>query len=91
MLLDGLLVVAVAATWLGVAGFARLRAPLDRLHCLSFINIVAGAAVSAAAFASDGFSDRSLTVLFIVALNLLTGAAMAHATGRALLQRARPE
>ena len=87
MLLDALLVLMVGAAWLGVAGFAQLRTPLDRMHCVTFVNVVAGTALSAAAFASDGVSYRSLTVLFIVALNLFTGAALSHATGRALVQR----
>jgi len=91
VLLDSLLVAGVAATWFGVAGFARLRAPLDRLHCVSFVNLVAGTALAAAAFANDGLSNRSLTVLFIVALSVLTGAATAHATGRAFMQRGAAE
>jgi hypothetical protein len=39
------------------------------------------------AFVSDGASNRSLTILFIVVLNLLIGAGMSHATGRAFMQR----
>jgi multicomponent Na+:H+ antiporter subunit G len=87
MLVHALLVAVVGTTWFGVAGFARLRAPLDRLHCVTFLNLVAGAELTAAAFVSDGVSNRSLTILFIVVLNLLIGAGMSHATGRAFMQR----
>jgi multicomponent Na+:H+ antiporter subunit G len=91
LLIDALLVATAGAGWFGVTGFARLRTPLDRIHCVTFVNLVAGAALAAAAFTSDGVSNRSLTVLFIVALNLLAGAAMSHAMGRVFLQRGTPE
>lgn len=42
MLIDVLLSLLVAVTWLGCVGFARLRAPLDRLHCAAFVNATAG-------------------------------------------------
>lgn len=87
MLIDALLAALVGTTWFGVVGFARLRAPLDQLHCVTFLNLVAGSELTAAAFVSDGVSNRSLTVLLLVALNLLIGAAMSHATGRAFVRR----
>lgn len=86
---DILLGIAVLACWLGAAGFLRVRTALDRLHCVSFVNVVAGAAVAAAAFVSDGDSDRALKVLIVVAAALLSGAGLAHATGRALVERGR--
>jgi multicomponent Na+:H+ antiporter subunit G len=87
IVVDALLAAMVVATWIGVAGFARFRTPLDRLHCVSFVNLVAGIFLTVAAFISDGLTNRSLTVLFLVVLGLLNGAATAHATGRAFLQR----
>ena len=82
-----LLAILVLAAWLGCVGFARLRAPLDRMHCVAFVNATSGSALTIAAFVSDGVSDRALKVLLITGLSLLTGAAMSHATGRALLLR----
>ncbi len=87
VLVDILLALAVLMSWLGCIGFARLRSPLDRLHCATFVNTASGLAITAAAFAADGISARAGTVLLIAALALLLGAALAHAAGRALLLR----
>ncbi len=85
--IDGLLAIVVLATWLGCAGYARLRTPLDRMHCVAFVNATAWVALTAAAFVSDGCSGRALKILAITVVNLLAGAAMSHATGRAVLLR----
>ena len=85
--IDVLLVVVVLSAWLGCAGFARLRAPLDRMHCIAFVNATSGLALTIASFVSDGLSTRSLKVLLITGLGLLAGAAMSHAIGRSLLLR----
>ena len=87
IVLDVLLAVVVLAAWLGGAGFLRLRSPLDRMHCVAFVNAVAGVALTVAAFVSDGASDRALKILLFTVVSLLTGAAMSHAIGRALLLR----
>jgi multicomponent Na+:H+ antiporter subunit G len=86
-IVDALLAVAVGACWLGAAGFLFLKAALDRLHCVSFVNAAAGLAVAAAAFVADGPSDRAFKILVMTAAVLVAGAALAHATGRALVQR----
>ena len=88
-LIDVLLGLLVAVTWLGCLGFARLRTPLDRLHCAAFVNAAAGALLTAGAFAADGPSVRAFKVLLMVAVSLLAGAALSHAAGRALLYRGR--
>ena len=85
--LDGLLGLAVLSAWLGCAGFLRLRTALDRMHCVAFVYATAGSALTVAAFVSDGASDRALKVLLLTVAGLVTGAAMSHATGRALLLR----
>ncbi len=82
-----LLGVLVLSAWLGCAGFARLRSPLDRLHCVTFVNAACGAALAVVAFVADGASDRAFKILLLVAAALLSGAALAHATGRALVLR----
>ena len=60
---------------------------LDRMHCVTFLNATAGLAATVAAFVADGFSDRALKMLLITIVALVTGAALAHVTGRAVLIR----
>ena len=85
--IDGLLLLAVLMAWLGCLGFARLRTPLDRLHCVAFVNATTGVAVLLAAWLEDGASIRCCKVLLIIGIALVSGGAMSHATGRAVLQR----
>ncbi len=82
-----LLALVVLSAWLGCAGFARLRSPLDRMHCVAFVYATAGSALVLAAFIADGLSGRALKILLVVASSLLTGAATSHAIGRALVLR----
>ena len=84
-----LLAVLVGVTWLGCLGFARLRTPLDRLHCAAFVNVAGGAVLVAVAFLADGSSIRAWKVLAMVLAGMLGGAALSHAAGRALLYRDR--
>ncbi len=85
--IDALLAVAVLAGWLGAFGSARLRAPLDRLHGVAFVNWTLLPALAAAAFVADGASGRAFKLLLLAVLSVLTGAATSHATGRALVAR----
>ncbi len=78
-----LLAIAVAASWLGCLGFARLAYAFDRLHCTTFIGVAAGFPVLLASFAERGADTSVLKVLLLVTCALLNGAALAHATGRA--------
>lgn len=87
VVVDVLLGIVVLAVWLGCAGFARLSAPLDRLHCVAFVNATAGIALTVVAFVADGASTRALKILLITVVSLLGGAALSHASGRALLLR----
>ena len=82
------LLVVVGATWLGCLGFVRLRTPLDRLHCVTFVNVAAGTALCIAAFLADGASTRALKILLTVIVSVCYGAALSHASGRALWLRA---
>lgn len=77
----------VAAAWLASAGFVRLRTPLERIHCVTFVNAGCGSALFAASLAGEGFSNRTGNILFVVAINLLGGAAGSYAVGRALRVR----
>ena len=82
-----LLGLGVLAAWLGCAGFARMRSPLDRMHCVAFVNATSGVCVLLAAALTEGPTTRVFKILLIVGIGLLAGAAMSHATGRALLLR----
>ena len=78
---------AVAAAWLGCLGFLRLRDPLDRLHCVTFCNVVGGFMLLIAALLHDGVASRPLKILLIWVITVIAGAATSHATGRAILAR----
>jgi multicomponent Na+:H+ antiporter subunit G len=81
------LLAAVAVSWLGCIGFAGFRSPYDRLHCVTFVAVTAGFFVTLAAFIADGLSDRALKILLFFLLTLANGAAVAHASGRAVARR----
>lgn len=87
IVIEALLTVMVLSAWLGCAGFARLRSPLDRMHCVTFVNATSGTALVIIGFVADGPSDRAFKILLVAGVSLLAGAAMSHATGRALLLR----
>lgn len=87
VVIDALLILAVLNTWLGCLGFVRLRTAFERLHCVTFVNAGAGLPIVVAAFVADGASDRALKILLLACLQLLAGAALAHASGRVLLLR----
>jgi multicomponent Na+:H+ antiporter subunit G len=89
-LIQALLAAAVLAIWLGSAGWARLNGPLERLHCVAFINIAAGAFVLAAAGLSGGPADDVIKVALLFGALLTGGAAVAHASARAILRRRAP-
>ncbi|HEX4765240.1 MAG TPA: monovalent cation/H(+) antiporter subunit G [Lichenihabitans sp.] len=88
--LDLCLALAVLATWLACLGFLRLRSELDRLHCVAFVNVTAVPMIAAAAFFEEGVTPRSVKLVALVIMTLLTGAAMSHAAGRALALRDGP-
>jgi multicomponent Na+:H+ antiporter subunit G len=79
-----LLAVGVFAAWLGVIAFIRMPTPFQRLHAVSFVNVVAAAPIVTAALLSDGVSSRALKCLFMLFFVVLIGALLTHATGRAL-------
>lgn len=83
VVVTALLVVGIAATWLGAAALLRLR-PLARLHTVAFVNVAAGGAITAAAWAAEGPSPRTAKVLLIWLVLLVSGALASHVTGRAI-------
>lgn len=82
-----LLGLAVGTAWLSALALLRQPQALDRLHAVSFLNVATGVLVSAAGFASDGISGRSLKILFMMIVLIGAGAVLSHAAGRALLMR----
>ena len=85
--IDALLILAVLGAWLGCAGFARLRTPLDRLHCAAFVNWTTLVPITVAAFVADGASNRAWKLLLVTLATITAGALLSHATGRALTTR----
>lgn len=84
---DLLLAGAVLAVWLAALAFLRLRAALDRLHCVTFANLVGGLFLTAAVIVQGGADSRSWKAAAVLALLLFVGAATSHAIGRAVLLR----
>ena len=84
-----LLGLAVLGAWIAAAAFVRLRTAYDRLHCVTYLNAAAGLPLLIATFVADGFSDRFFKLLIMVVFTLLSGAAIGHAVGRAMLLRER--
>lgn len=87
VLLGAVLGLAVASVWLGCIAALRLPGALDRMHAVAFVNVAGGALLTLAAFVADGVSIRAMKVLGLYLLLLVSGAALSHATGRALLIR----
>lgn len=81
---DILLGIGVIASWFGATAYFRLHTPFDRLHAITFINIISTIPIVLAAFLSDGMSSRSLKCAFILVFMLPMGALLAHVTSRAL-------
>ena len=82
-----LLALLVAGAWLAAFGFARLRSPLDRLHCVSFVYVACGLPLATLAFLADGASTRAFKVLFLVIVALVAGASVTQAMARAIFVR----
>lgn len=84
---DILLVLAVAACWLGTAAFVFLRTPYDRLHAAGYVVVASGLFVTLAVIAPNPLSTSSLKTVIIYAGFVLTGAILNHSIGRALRLR----
>ncbi|MGH8170032.1 MAG: monovalent cation/H(+) antiporter subunit G [Steroidobacteraceae bacterium] len=89
-LVEALLALAVLAVWLGAAGFMRLAWPLDRLHCVTFVNATCGVSILIAAAVWGGTPDDVIKLALAAGVLLAGGAAIAHATARAILRRRAP-
>lgn len=87
---EALLALLVLMAWLGAAGFARLAWPLDRLHCVTFVNVACGTLTLIAAGVWGGSADDVIKVAFLLVVLLVGGAAIGHATARAIVRRRMP-
>lgn len=82
--IDALLAFAVLMAWIGALAFLRLRTSFERLHVITFVNLAAGIAVTAAAVLHDGASGRAFQCIFICLMIATAGALLSHVTSRAL-------
>jgi multicomponent Na+:H+ antiporter subunit G len=78
------LALGIATAWLGALAFVRLKTPLERLHVVTFVNVVTGGAVMVAAFLTEGVTGRTLKCALIWVVTLLVGALLSQVSGRAL-------
>lgn len=85
-----LLAALVLTVWLGAAGFTRLAWPLDRLHCVTFVNVTCGALSLIAAGLWGASLDDVIKLAFLLGSLLIGGAAIGHATARAIVRRRTP-
>ena len=81
--IDALLAIAVAAACLGALALVRLR-PLLRVHAVTFLNVAGGGAVTLAAWATEGPTPRTVKILLIWVIMLLSGSLSAQVVGRAI-------
>lgn len=79
-----LLLLTVLGGYVGCAGLARLATAFDRLHSVPFVAVAAGVPLAIATVVADGLSDRAGKVIFLVVFMLVGGAALSHASGRAI-------
>lgn len=87
VIIDLLIVLALATAWIGALGFARLRSSLDRLHCVTFVYVGCGIPLAIAAFVADGLSSRALKMLLLTMVALVAGASLNQVAARAIFNR----
>ena len=64
---------AVLSVWLGCFGVIRMRSALDRLHAVTFVNVAGGGFLAAAGMLTAGVSARSVKLVALAILVLVTG------------------
>lgn len=79
-----LLAFAVLVAWIMALAFVRMPAHFGRLHAVTFFNLVAGGAITAAVIVADGFTARSFQTVLIWLVVVAGGALLSHAIARAL-------
>lgn len=82
-----LLILLVAACWLGSVGMWRMREPMQALHYLSLPASIGGVCLVLAIFVEQGSSQISWKTLLIAAILFAINSVGAHATARAFRSR----
>lgn len=85
--IDILLALAVLVAWITALAFFRFASGYDRLHAITFFNLVGGGAITAAVVVSDGFTARTFQAVLIWLVVASAGALLSHVIGRALRLR----
>lgn len=85
--IEALLGFAVFIAWTTTAAFLRWRSGYDRLHAVTFFNLLAGGAITAAAVIHDGLAARTFQCVLIWLVVAGAGALLSHAIARALRVR----
>lgn len=73
----------VVASLLSCLGILVMRSAYDRLHYLAALGTVGPVAVVAAVLLQEGLSSGGLKALIVLAVLLVTGPVLTHATARA--------
>lgn len=81
---DTLLGLAVLSGWLGALTFLRLETPLERIHPVTFFNVVTIGLLVLAGFVSRGVTPQTLKCALLWVTNLIVGALLSHAVARAI-------
>lgn len=84
---DALLALAVLVAWITTAACLRWRSGYDRLHAITFFNLVGGGAITVAVVISDGLTSRTFQCVLIWLVVAGAGALLSHAIARALRVR----
>jgi multisubunit Na+/H+ antiporter MnhG subunit len=83
-LIDALLFLTVAASWLGTIGLLMPRSAYDRLHAVGFASVTTGLLGMAAIIVQQPLASSALKAVIIAAVSIVGGTVLAHAIGRAL-------
>jgi multisubunit Na+/H+ antiporter MnhG subunit len=89
LVVDSLLVLAVASAAVCVLGLLAGRAAIDRLHYAGAATSVPPALIAAAVVADQGISAPSLNAIVVALLLLVLGSVLTHATARVARGRRR--
>ncbi len=87
IVVDALLSFAVLTAWITALAFFRLRSGYDRLHAITFFNLVGGSAITAAVAVHDGATPRAFQCMLVWLAVVSAGALLSHAIARALRLR----
>lgn len=79
-----LLALAVLSAWVGTIAFLRLDTTLERIHGVTFVNVVTIGSLTLAGFASRGLAPQTLKCALLWFINLIVSALLSHATARAI-------